>query len=284
MALSAIDMAIWDALGRSSGQSIAALLGGALRSDIVTYASGPLLPAGANRYAGFEQAVESYVKDGFQAVKVRVGVGFKEDVRAIEAARAIVGPDAALMIDLNEASTVEDALLLAEATASARLAWIEEPIRHDHLAGYRRLAEKLPVPVSGGESFCGVQAFRDVMADGSLAILQPDLAICGGFTEAMKIAGLADAFDTAIAPHVWGTGVNFLASLQYAAVLTSYGRQPGFPLFEYDKSYNPLRSKIFDPQPDENGRIAIPDGPGLGMPIRIEALGEYVTDRWSVSA
>ena len=284
MALSAIDVAVWDALGRSCGRSIAELLGGALRTDVVTYASGPLLPAGANRYAGFEQAVERYVEDGFRAVKIRVGVGFQDDVRAIEAARSIVGIDGTLMIDLNEASTVADALALAEATASSRLAWIEEPIRHDNLAGYRKLADKLPVPVSGGESFCGAQAFRDVMADGSLAILQPDLAICGGFTEGMKIAGLADAFDTAIAPHVWGSGVNFLASLQYAAVLTGYGKHPHFPLFEYDKSYNPLRSRIFDPRPDGQGRIAIPDGPGLGMPIRIDVLGEYVTDRWSVSA
>ncbi|MGB3423620.1 MAG: mandelate racemase/muconate lactonizing enzyme family protein [Castellaniella sp.] len=284
MALSAIDIAVWDALGRSSGRSIAELLGGALRSEIDAYASGPLLPAGANRYAGFEQAVERFVADGFQAVKIRVGIGFEADVRAIEAARAIVGAESPLMIDLNESSTVGDTLALADATAASRLAWIEEPVRHDNTASYRRLAEKLSVPLSGGESFCGVQAFRDVMVDGALAILQPDLAICGGLTEAMKIAGLADAFDTAIAPHVWGSGVNFLASLQYASLLSGYGKNPGFPLFEYDKSHNPLRAAIFDPRPDGRGRIAVPDGPGLGIPIRIETLGEYVTGRWSISA
>ena len=282
MALSALDMAVWDALGRSCGRSIAELLGGSLRADVMAYASGPLLPAGDDRYAGFEQAVEQFVKEGFQAVKIRVGVGFAADVRAIEAARAIVGQDATLMIDLNEASTIGDTIALAEATRSSRLAWIEEPVRHDHVTAYRKLSERLSVPLSGGESFCGVQAFRDVMVDGSLALLQPDLAICGGFTEAMKIAGLADAFDVAVSPHVWGSGINFLASLQYAAVLSGQGVNPGFPLFEYDKSHNPLRACVFDPRPDAKGRIAIPDGPGLGMPIGIEPLGDYVVDHWSV--
>lgn len=284
MALSALDIAVWDAFGRSSGLSISSLLGGALRKEILAYASGPLLPAGEDRYAGFEQAVEGFIADGFQAVKIRVGIGAKEDIRAIEAARSIVGDDATLMIDLNEASTIADTVALADATRSSRLAWIEEPLRHDNISGYRRIAEKISVPLSGGESFCGVQAFRDVMVDGSLAVLQPDLAICGGFTEAIKIAGLADAFDTGVAPHVWGTGINFLASLQYASVLSAYGKNPSVPIFEYDKSYNPLRAKIFDPRPDCKGNIAVPDGPGLGMDIKLEALDEYVVESWEVAA
>jgi len=284
MALSALDIAVWDAFGRSTGLSIAALLGGSLRDEIHTYASGPLLPAGENRYEGFEKAVEGFVADGFQAVKIRVGIGAKEDVRAIKAARSIIGDDALLMIDLNEASTIADTVALADATRSSHLAWIEEPLRHDNISGYKRIAEKISVPLTGGESFCGVQAFRDVMVDGSLAVLQPDLAICGGITEAIKIAGLADAFDTGIAPHVWGTGINFLASLQYASVLSAFGKHPSVPIFEYDKSFNPLRAKIFDPRPDSNGNIAVPDGPGLGMDINLDALEEYLVESWEVAA
>ncbi|MCK8782711.1 mandelate racemase/muconate lactonizing enzyme family protein [Rhizobium sp. NTR19] len=284
MALSALDLAAWDAFGRSSGRSIAELLGGRLRSEILTYASGPLLPAGDDRYEGFEEAIEGYVADGFRAVKIRVGIGMKQDIRAIQAARSIVGDEALLMIDLNESSTVEDTLALADATKSSRLAWIEEPLRHDNISGYRRIFEKISAPLSGGESFCGVQAFKDVMVDGSLAVLQPDLAICGGISEAMKVAGLAEAFDTGIAPHVWGTGINFLASLQYASVLPGYGRNLHLPIFEYDKSHNPLRAKIFDPCPDTKGRIAVPDGPGLGMEINIEALSDYVVEHWELNA
>ncbi len=283
MALSALDIAIWDAFGRSCGLPIAALLGGSLRNEIFAYASGPLLPAGEDRYAGFEQAVERFVIDGFQAVKIRVGIDTKKDIRSIEKARSIIGDDALLMIDLNEASTIADTVALADATSSSNLAWIEEPLRHDNISGYRRIAEKIAVPLSGGESFCGVQAFRDVMVDGSLAVLQPDLAICGGFTEAIKIAGLADAFDTGVAPHVWGTGINFLASLQFASLLSAHGKNPSMPIFEYDKSYNPLRANIFDPQPDSNGNIAVPDGPGLGMNIKINALDEYLVESWEIT-
>ena len=208
----------------------------------------------------------------------------KQDIRAIHAARSIVGDDALLMIDLNESSSIEDAVALADATKTSHLAWIEEPLRHDNISGYRRIFEKISVPLSGGESFCGVQAFKDVMVDGSLAVLQPDLAICGGITEAMKVAGLAEAFDTGVAPHVWGTGINFLASLQYASVLPSYGRNLRLPIFEYDKSHNPLREKIIDPKPDAKGNIAIPDGPGLGIEIDIEALREHIVERWELNA
>ena len=284
MALSALDMAVWDALGRSSNRSIASLLGGSLRDEIPTYASGPLLPVGEDRYAGFEDAIDGYVAKGFRAVKIRVGIGMKQDIRAIESARSILGGDGLLMIDLNESSTVEDTVALAEATKPARLAWIEEPLRHDDISGYRRISEKISVPLSGGESFCGVQAFRDIMVDGSLAVLQPDLAICGGITEAMKIAGLAEAFNTGVAPHVWGTGINFLASLQYASVLPGHGRNLRLPIFEYDQSHNPLRDRIFDPRPDAKGNIAVPDGPGLGIEIDIAALGEYIVERWELNA
>lgn len=280
MAISAIDIAMWDALGQATGKPIHALLGGALRDRILAYASGPLLPAEGKRYAGFKNEVARYVEAGFQAAKIRIGISLGEDLRAIRQARSILGDNALLMADLNEASTVKDAVQLAHAAGDANLAWLEEPVPHDNLPAYRRLAELLPIPLAGGESFCGVQAFRDVMREGALDIVQPDLAICGGFTEGMRIAGLADAFETPVAPHVWGTSVNFLASLQFAAVLTTgRGRVP-FPLFEYDMSFNPLRDRVYDPKPDAQGNLAIPDGPGLGVKIEIDRLAEYVKDHW----
>jgi D-galactarolactone cycloisomerase len=280
MGVSAIDVAMWDTLGQATGKPIHVLLGGALRDRILAYASGPLLPAGENRYAGFEHEIGRYVEAGFRAVKIRTGISLSEDLSAIRRARSIVGDEALLMADLNEASTVRDAVQLAHAAGDARLAWLEEPVPHDNLPAYRRLAELLPLPLAGGESFCGAQAFRDVLSEAALDIVQPDLAVCGGFTEAMRIAGLSDAFEAPVSPHVWGTSVNFLASLQFAAVLTpGPGRVP-FPLFEYDTSFNPLRDRIYDPRPDAQGSLAIPDGPGLGVKIEIDRLADYVKDHW----
>ncbi|MET3588429.1 D-galactarolactone cycloisomerase [Pseudorhizobium tarimense] len=280
MAVSAVDIAAWDAFGHVVGRPIHALLGGAVRDKIMTYASGPLLPAGDDRYAGFADEITRYVQAGFQAVKIRIGASMREDLRVIREARAILGKEAFLMADLNESSNVRDAVLLAQAASDADLGWLEEPVSHDNLPAYKRLSKLLPVPLAGGESFCGVQAFRDVLCDGSLDVVQPDLALCGGITEGMRIAGLADAFEVPVAPHVWGSCVNFLASLQYAAVLSPrQGRIP-FPLFEYDMSFNPLRALIYDAMPDADGRLAIPDGPGLGVEIDIDRLAEHVKDYW----
>ncbi|MCL6707438.1 mandelate racemase/muconate lactonizing enzyme family protein [Pseudomonas sp. R2.Fl] len=280
MAVSAVDIAMWDAFGHVAGKPIHALLGGALRDKIMTYASGPLLPAGEDRYAGFADEVTRYAETGFRAVKIRIGASIREDLRVIREARSILGRDVFLMADLNESSNVRDAVLLAHAASDADLGWLEEPVSHDNLPAYKRLSELLPVPLAGGESFCGVQAFRDILCDGSLDLVQPDLALCGGITEGMRIAGLADAFEVPVAPHVWGSCVNFLASLQFAAVLSPrQGRIP-FPLFEYDMSFNPLRALIYDPKPDAQGNLAIPDGPGLGVDIDIGRFADHVKDHW----
>ena len=282
MALSAIDIAAWDAFGRACGQSIAGLLGGRLRDSVSTYASGPLMPAGADRYDGFEEAVTGFAKAGFKAVKLRVGVGPARDEAAIRTARTILGPDTDLMIDLNEGSTVHDTLELAARVSDIGLRWIEEPVPHDDLPAYREIAARLPVPLSGGESFCGAGAFREAIATRALAIVQPDIALAGGITETMRIAGLCDTFGLPMIPHVWGAGVNFLAGLQIASLTTTpQGARP-LPLFEYDTSHNPLRAAVLDPTPGADGTIPVPDGPGLGLAIDPEALAPYVTDHWSI--
>ncbi|MCD2185295.1 mandelate racemase/muconate lactonizing enzyme family protein [Rhizobium sp. GN54] len=284
MAVSALDIALWDGYGRTVGKPIHELLGGALRSSIKAYASGPLLPAGDDRYDGFDAAIGLYAELGFSAVKIRIGIDEASDLSAIRRARTILGEDAMLMADLNEASTVRDAVSLAYQAADAKLAWLEEPVRHDDLDAYRRLAQMLPLPLAGGESFCGVQAFAPFIAAGTLDIVQPDLAICGGLTEGIRVAGLADAFDVPVAPHVWGSAINFLASLQYAATLLPGRGRIGAPVFEYDMSFNPLRERLYDPRPDGKGEIAVPDGAGLGIAIDIERLADYVTDHWVLEA
>ncbi|WP_198598361.1 mandelate racemase/muconate lactonizing enzyme family protein [Mangrovicella endophytica] len=282
MAISAIDLAAWDALGRALQRPIHALLGGALRDSVTIYASGPLLPAGADRYEGFRTAVEGYAKAGFSAVKIRVASEMRAGEAAIRQAREILGPDRQLMIDLNEGSTFHDALTLAHRVADMDLRWIEEPLRHDDLPAYRALAERMPVPLAGGESFCGVEAFRDPVAQRTLDILQPDLALCGGFTEALRISGLASAFGVPVIPHVWGSAINVLAALQFCATIAHPDGGRPLPLLEFDASYNPLRSVLLDPKPSSDGTIAVPDGPGLGMEIEIDRLAQYVTDHWVV--
>lgn len=280
MAISALDIAAWDLLGQIRSQSISELMGGRLRNDVLAYASGPLLVAGPDRYAGFAEALTRYRDAGYRAFKIRVGISLAEDERAIRMAREILGNDVPLMVDLNEASTLHDATELARRVADCRLGWMEEPLRHDDLPGYRRIAEMTPLPIAGGESFCGIETFRDSLCAGTLDILQPDIALCGGITETMRISALADAFGTRLAPHVWGTGLNSLAALQICALLRPRPGELQMPMLECDMSYNPLRDAIFPDAPDSKGLISIPSGPGLGRRIEEAQIAPFITQHW----
>ncbi len=115
--------------------------------------------------------------------------------------------------------------------------------------------------------------------------MQPDLALCGGFSEGLRIAALAEAFEVPLIPHVWGTAINFCASLQFAAVLPE-SRGPGlrYPLFEVDPSFNPLRDAFGDFPLGADGTMAVPDGPGLGIEIDPRQFAPHVIDHWSIAA
>ena len=283
MAISALDMAIWDAFGRTAGKPIHALLGGAHHAALPAYASGPLLREGNDPYAGLAEAIAGYRDLGFRAYKLRVGLDRDRDLAALRTAREVAGADAMIAADMNEAATEKEALALVEAAADVRLAWLEEPVPHDNIPAYVRLAQRLPVPLSGGESLYGLAAFRDVVARGGLEIIQPDLALCGGFAEARKIAALAEAFGVPTVPHVWGAGINYLASLQFTATLPAQriGRHQ-LPLHEVDVGHNPLRECMVGIELDANGRVPVPGGPGLGVDIQKSQFEEFIVDHWTI--
>ena len=285
MAFSAIDIAVWDAAARSAKVSIAALLGGALRDKVAAYVSGPFLKPGPDPYRDFDTDIDSYLQAGFRAIKMRMGVAPRTDGERLRRVRDKVGVDFPLMVDLNEGASLRDALAYGEAFRESRLVWLEEPIRHDNLDGYVRLSRELPMALAGGESLFGLGAFRDYVSRGALEIVQPDLALCGGFSEALRIAALCQAFEVPLVPHVWGTGINFCAALQFAAILPP-SRAPGFsyPLFEYDYSHNPLRDAFGTFAVSSDGTVPIPPGPGLGIDVDVARFERFVTGRWTVEA
>jgi D-galactarolactone cycloisomerase len=285
MAMSALDIAVWDACARRAGAPISALLGGALRTRIAAYVSGPFLKPGADPYRDFDADIDGYLRSGYRAMKLRMGVSPRTDARLLGRVRERVGADFPLMVDLNEGASLRSALAYGDAFREHGLVWLEEPIRHDDLPGYRRLAQALPMALAGGEALLGIAPFRDFFSAGALDIAQPDLALCGGFSEGLRIAALAQAFEVPLIPHVWGTGINFCASLQFAAVLPE-SRGPGlrYPLFEIDPSFNPLRDAFGAFPLEADGSMAIPDGPGLGIEIEPRQFAPHVTEHWSVTA
>ncbi len=284
MAMSAIDVAAWDLAGRRAGMPISRLLGGALRQRVPAYVSGPFLKPGDDAYRDFETDIGGYLDAGFKAMKLRLGLNARAEARLLARLRQRVGDAFPLMVDLNEgATTVRAALSFAHAFAESDLVWLEEPIRHDNLPGYAHLAKALPMALAGGEALIGVTPFRDFLAQGALDIVQPDLALCGGFTEGQKIAALAEAHGVPVVPHVWGTAINFHASLQFIAGLPDM-RGPGvrYPMFEFDPSFNPLRDLCGTVAVDSDGCISIPDAPGLGIEIDPRQFEEHLVGRWSV--
>ncbi len=284
MAVGAIDLALWDLRARAAGVPVARLLGGARRRAARAYAAGPYFKPGGDPYRAYAAEAVSYVRDRFRGLKMKIGIDPVTDARAVDAVRRAVGPDIAIMVDANQGYTADGALAFARRVDGLAVSWLEEPVPPDDLAGYRQVASASPVPVAGGEALSGLRAFRDFLEIGRPAVVEPDLSICGGFTEAMRIAAVADAFATPVVPHVWGTGVNLYATLQWLAVLPEMrGAGPApYPWLEYDRSPNPLRELFGLPSLLSDGVVEIPDGPGLGVPMSAEPLAPFLVDRWTL--
>jgi D-galactarolactone cycloisomerase len=282
MALSALDMALWDLRARQLGIPLATLLGGARRSHAFAYAAGPYFRPGGDPYRSYVEQTKGYVRDGFRAIKMKIGIDPVSDAKTVAAVRQAVGPGIALMVDANQGYTADGAAEVARRLEPFEVVWFEEPVGPFDRGGYRRVAAALRVPIAGGEALGGVGAFLDFIREGSPAVVEPDLAICGGFTEAVRIAAIADAHGRPLVPHVWGTAINFYATLQWVAALPDrrgLGPTP-FPWFEFDRSPNSLRDLFGIPVPGSDGRIAIPTDPGLGITVDPSKLSSYTVEQW----
>jgi D-galactarolactone cycloisomerase len=277
MAISALDIAVWDACARADGVALSAKLGGALRERLSCYVSGPFVKPAAEPYGHYLDEIGGYLDQGFRNIKIRAGLGAREDAELIGDIRARVGDDIGLMADMNEAGDVSQALDFSKRIGDSDLIWLEEPVLHDDLPGWKRIAAGTELALAGGESLYGLAGFRDFLCAGVFAVAQPDLALCGGLTEGLRIAAMAEAFNVPIAPHVWGGAVNFNASLHFAATLPDRTRPGGrFPFFEYDTSFNPLRAAFAECPVGQDGRVGVPDGPGLGLELRESDLAPFL--------
>lgn len=281
---SAIDMALHDILARAQGISVAQLLGGALRKTAIAYASGPFMRPGAEPYARFGKEVDALLKRNFRAFKPRVGDTPRADAAITRALRAQIGENADLMVDFNQGLTAGGAIdsIRAMHDAGARLLWVEEPIHPDDLAGYESVAARSPFTIAGGEALISVQSFRDFLMKPIFGVLQPDLAVCGGFTGMKQVAAMGLGFNVPVVPHVFGTVVNFHASLAFAGILPlqKAGGERPFPYVEYDVMDSPLLSVLGTPKLNGDGTIDIPEGPGLGFELRPEHLQPWLKEHW----
>ena len=268
-AASGIDLALWDHLGRSLEVPVLDLLGGPCRDRMPAYASGGWAPV-----ESIGEQLRGYVARGHGAVKMRVGVmdgTVTRSVARVRAARAALGPDVQIMVDAHGTYSTAEARAFAAAVTDLDLRWFEEPVSADNREGLAEVRRSSPVPIAAGESECTVFDFHDLVRRRAVDVLQPDLAICGGLTEGLRISSLAVAEQLELAPHCWGSALSFQAGLTLAFA------SPAASLIEYALGGNPLLRELPEETiaPATDGTFGPPRGPGLGVTPRRDFLERY---------
>jgi galactonate dehydratase len=270
-AIAGIDIALWDVAGKAAGLPVSKLLGGIGRPAIQAYASSINWLDDAT----VEREVGRALAAGFNQIKVKIGMPVAAAIERARFVRRLAGDAIGLSVDANWAYDVDDAIRVGRVLADLDYIWFEEPIRPEDRHGYRILREKLPIRLAAGESdFCAADAL-ELIGDRSVGLVQPDVARSGGISETWRIAELAHSHNVAYAPHVgWSGAVCVAASLQLAAAAENC------VTFECMVFANPLRETLLknpvgDPATMVDGRLPIPDRPGLGIVLDPAALAAY---------
>ena len=262
---SAVQVALWDIIGKATKQPIYKLLGGR-KKKVKAYGSlgGKYKPKGL--VGAVQHAVE---EEGFKAVKLRIGQGVKEDEALIKAVRDTF-PDVELMADVNSGYTsVIDAIKVAKICEKYELTWLEEPLPSDNLSGLAKVRKASSIPIAGGENDMGIFRFEDILSRGSYDIVQPDVTRSGGFLELKKIDAMAEVKGIRCIPHIFGYGHIMAANIHF--IMASRCEFCEFPIYpeDFQMLEEPIRAK--------NGYVHALEKPGLGVEISKKMFEIYKT-------
>jgi D-galactarolactone cycloisomerase len=266
VALSGVDIALWDILGKARGVPLYQLLGGKCRDKVPVYATAlyPEEPAKVARRA------RGFADQGFHGVKIKVGFDLDQDIRIVRAVREELGKDFIVMTDANQGYSVDVALKASDAFADCGAYWLEEPLFVEDIQGHAILREKSKTPIAVGENLHMCYAFENFIMRGAVDFIQPDVARAGGITEIRKITALAARHKVPVSFHTWGDGVALAASVHLSAALKDC------IVMELDYTYNPLREELLrEPFKVQNGFLIPPERPGLGIELNPNALERF---------
>lgn len=267
-AISGADIALWDLKGKIAEKPVYELLGGAERTSVRAYASVLFgdTPEDTAELAG------QFVDLGLTAAKFGWGPFGQDpqlDVAHVRAAKEALGAGRELMVDAGHAWDVETAMERTELLAPLNLGWLEEPLSQDDRRGYRQLCQNSPVPIAAGEGDVTRWDFEDLIECG-VDVVQPDVAFCGGLTVCRQVSDLTQKHGRRAVPHCFSTGINLAASLHWIATV------PNGDLVEYCLRPSPLMRKLVKNLPPlVDGRVPVPDGPGLGIELDEAIIAEY---------
>ena len=260
LALSAIDIALWDIKGKALNLPVCTLLGGC-RDRVPTYASGALMRPMPTDY--LREAGPRLVSMGFRQMKTQLGaeptVG--REVERIRVLREGIGDDIDLMCDINQLWNVNQAIEIGRRIEEYHLFWLEDVVAHDDFQGLARVADALTTPICSGEYHYGIRPFRHMLEARSIDIVMIDLLRAGGITQWMKIAGMAQAFNVPVVSHlIPEVHVHLVAAIPHGLTV----------------EYMPWTLRLFEETPAiEDGQIVVPQKPGLGLKFDEAALRQF---------
>src|SRR4030095_10042731 len=277
--ISVIDIAMWDILGKATGQPVGRLLGGCYRSRVIPYAS--LLMCEPSALA---ERLTALGEHGFTAFKSVWGPSGRQsdavDERMVKAARESVGPEARLMVDAGASDACWHQHFKWAARTASMLAdfgvyWFEEPLVPDNLSDYVLLRQNAPLPIAGGEVLTRRQSFTPFLQARAFDIVQPDVTKVGGISEERKIAWMAQENGVRFIPHGWNKALGLAADLHLASAIRNTD------MVEY-LTGSPFIDDLVEKkwQLDENGMLAIPNGPGLGVSLNLDAVEKHTGQRF----
>nr|WP_294525947.1 mandelate racemase/muconate lactonizing enzyme family protein [uncultured Rhodopila sp.] len=262
LALSAIDIALWDIKGKALEQPLWKLLGGH-RDRVPAYASGSLRRGLTHDQA--QKAAETLVQKGFREMKTQMALPGNpppsEEVRRVRVVREAIGPDIKLMCDINQRWRPEQAIDIGHRCEDIGLFWLEDVTTADDYAGLARVTAALKTPVAGGEYVWGIVPFRHMLEARSVDIVMIDICRAGGVTQWMKIAGMAEAFNLPVVSHVMPEMlVHLVAACPNGLTV----------------EYMPWMLCLYEETPVlENGEMVLPDKPGLGLRFDEKAVARF---------
>jgi L-talarate/galactarate dehydratase len=260
LALSAVDIACWDLMGKALGRSVCSLLGG-LRDRVPTYASGALMRPHSLDYLA--KAGPRLRDMGFRQMKMQCGSEptLGASIERVRVMREAIGPDVDLMCDINQLWSVNQAIEVGRRIEPYQLFWLEDPTAHDDYPGLARIADALGTPIAAGEYHYGIVPFRHLLEARSIDIVMIDLLRVGGITQWMKVAGMAEAFNLPVVSHLIPEfHVHLVAAIPNGLTV----------------EYMPWTLRLFEETPAlDKGHLVVPSRPGLGLAFDQDAIKRY---------
>jgi galactonate dehydratase len=281
-AVSAIEVACWDIVGKAQGRPVHELLGGRVRDRVPVYANGWYRVERTPE--AFAAAAGATVGRGYRALKFdpfgaawRVQDRTEEDrsIEIVAAVRDAVGPTVDLMIEGHERFSVSTALRVADRLAEFRPAWFEEPVHHQQIGAMVEVARRSPVPVATGESFTSLGQFADLLSHDAVHILQPEPLYLGGLWRTRQLATMAEAHYAVVAPHNAQGPVCSAIATHLGACIPNFYVQESFDEFNADWT----REIVDHPLSQQGGFVEVNDRPGLGIDLDWERLGAHPYER-----